>query len=675
MEKINILLAYVSYPVTTAVYFERFFRANHNVKTIGPKLPEELIESWNLQNMKLPIKEQDIPVEFTPDIELIYPQIKENFKPDLYLWIESVFGYFPQNLHKIKIPKACYLIDSHLNLEWHLQWALLFDYVFIAQIEYLEAFRKAGCKNVYWLPLGCDVEIHKKTTTNKLYDIGFVGSVFPGSRRAKLLNKLSEKINIHYERCFWLDMADVFSKSKIVFNNAVSNDLNMRLFEVMSTGSFLLTDLAKNSAQDILFTDKVDYGIYDDNNIDEIAKYYLKNEKEREEIALNGQRKVHKAHQYAHRAIDMLNVIVGKKDNTFSPYELKEISEAKDDYNVSIANEKIPEISIKLPKSSFVIPVLDYSPASEFNILTLLNDLRDVEGEVIVVFNNEEVANQIKNDSRITHYAIMKHNIGVARAWNVGMDLSRTEYTFVLNSDLKIEKETIKGLENALDNLKDAAVVGPQGSFFSFETLKDYIYFDKGTFNQPIVVDAVSGFLFAVRTNLFKENKLKFENDFTPCYFEEWDLGLQVKEIGMKSYVIPLTDYVHHWSGSIKAYRKIRFYDIELTAKEIHTKNKQIFINKWKEKISNKTELGTYFIEYLNREVENLYSKNLQAAYNLITFGLSHLPNEISFLINYGIIIYMMGKKDEAIKLYEDLVTKEPNNKIIQQNLRIMKNA
>lgn len=676
MNKINILLAYVSYPVTTAVYFERYLRKNHNVQTIGPKLPAELIEAWNLQNLKLPIVDQDIPVDFIPDFDLIYPQIKSNFEPDLLLWIESVFGYFPQNLHKLKIPKACYLIDNHLNLEWHLKWAQLFDYVFIAQIEYIDAFKSAGCKNVYWLPLGCDTEIHKKTTETKLYDVGFVGSVFPGTRREKLLNKINEKINVHYERCFWLDMSDVFSKSKIVFNNAINNDLNMRLFEVMSTGSFLLTDLAKNSAQDILFTDKVDYGLYEDDNIIDKVLYYLNNEKEREEIAKNGQRKVHKAHQYAHRADDLLNVIFNGKSNTFTPYELKEISETKDLQEMNaIQSEIIPNINLNLPKSSFVIPVLDYSPASEFNILTLLDDLRNVDGEVIVIFNNEKVAKEIKNDPRINHYAIMKHNIGVARAWNVGLNISRTKYTFILNSDLKIGKQTILDIEKALDTLPDAAIVGPQGSFFSFETLKDYIYFDKNTFAKPIVVDAVSGFLFAVRTDLFHENKLKFENNFTPCYFEEWDLGLQVKEIGLKSYIIPSKDYVHHWSGSIKAYRKIKFYDVELTAKEIHTKNKQIFIEKWANKIIQNPKLNTYFKEFINREAEINFTENIEEALNWLKIGLSYFPNDESFLINYGIVIFTLGKKDEAIKIYEQLYKNNPNNPIIQENLKVMKNA
>ncbi len=672
MEKLNILMAYVSYPVTTAVYWERALRKIHNIKTIGPKLPAELITSWNLQNMKLPILDQEIPTDFTPDMQKLFPEIQNTFNSDIYLWVESVAGYFPTNLHTLKIPKVCYLIDSHLNLEWHVHWARLFDYVFIAQIEYIDAFKQAGNKNVYWLPLACDIDIHKKTTDQKLYDIGFVGSVFPGSRREKLLNILKTELNLHYERAFWLEMSDVFSKSKIVFNNAVNKDLNMRLFEVLSTGSFLLTDLAQNSAQDILFTDKKDYAIYNDDNILSIAKYYLQNESLREEIARNGQKKVHNAHQYIHRIIDMTNILIGNKKNTFSPYELKELSETNIVEKENMLDHKIPELKTNLPKASFVVPVLDYSPASEFNIKTLLEDLKDIEGEVIIIFNNEVVANEIKNHPRIDHYAIMKSNIGVARAWNVGLNISRTEYTFILNSDLKIGKNTVLSLIDALNKFKDAAVVGPQGSFFSFDLLKDYIYFDKGTFQKPIVVDAVSGFLFAVRTSLFNNFLLKFENDFTPCYFEEWDLGLQVKELGLKSYVIPSTDYIHHWSGSIKAYRKIKFYDQELTAKEIYDKNKEIFKRKWENKIKTNNKLQTGFIDFINNEFENTIDHNLERAIELLEIGLNYFPQEESFLINFAVALYTMGKKDDSIGVLKKVLEINPNNEIAKENLVIL---
>ena len=57
-------------------------------------------------------------------------------------------------------------------------------------------------------------------------------------------------------------------------------------------------------------------------------------------------------------------------------------------------NLKNPEIT-----RSFIIPVLDYSPHSPYNVTTLLDDLESIHGEVICIFNSHEVS----INSVITH--------------------------------------------------------------------------------------------------------------------------------------------------------------------------------------------------------------------------------------------------------------------------------
>lgn len=317
-KKYNIWLAYVSYPIATAAYYERALRKNHNITTCGPNIPESIITNWGLESLQGKIWDLDIPLEFTPDIS----QFAD--KPmDLFLWVESIPGYFPLEMDKLKCPKAAYFVDSHLNLGWHTQWAPYFDYVFIAQKEYIPDFQKAGCQNVYWLPLGCDPEIHSQKTKTKEYDVGFVGTLVD-RRRIELTNKLYTEFNLHYEKVFLDDMANLFSKSKIVFNNAIKKDLNMRVFEVMSTGSFLLTDKAVGLEE--MFVDGEDLGIYEDYNILEKVKYYLENEEERERIAKRGQQLVLKAHTYEHRCSELIKVCLEGQINTPSAQQWRERS-------------------------------------------------------------------------------------------------------------------------------------------------------------------------------------------------------------------------------------------------------------------------------------------------------------------------------------------------------------
>jgi hypothetical protein len=349
--------------------------------------------------------------------------------------------------------------------------------------------------------------------------------------------------------------------------------------------------------------------VYRDSNICDVARFYLENKPLREQIAARGQRLVHNAHTYRHRAEDLLAVALEGKPDTFSAEELRQRSLT----GLPAIDANVPSGScISAARRSFVIPVLDMSPASEFNIGTLLHDLENIDGDVIVIFNGPEVAEHLKDHPRITRFAIMKQNIGVARAWNLGLEIAATPTVFILNADLHVERSAVDTLEQALYELPDAACVGPQGSFFDFALGKDYTYFDKGTFTSPVEVDAVSGFFFALKLEHFNQKIIRFENAFTPCYFEEWDLGLQIRQSGLKSYIVPTGAYDHHWSGTIRALREIRFYEHAETSGEILLRNRQLFINKWRgivDRTDNRQLLESGFPAYVVKRAHGMIAE------------------------------------------------------------------
>ena len=576
-----IWLAYVSYPVTTAVYFERALRQTCRVITCGPKIGPEIIQQWHLENMKLPVLDQDMPLPFDADMREVLVSAKERFPtPDLYLWIESVPGYFPTHLEALNCPKACYVIDSHLSLEWHVKWAKLFDYVFVAQREYMPEFRRHGCRNVHWLPLACDPEIHSQKNCAKKYDIGFIGSVFAHSRRAELLERLGKKrFLLRADRSFWDEMALLFSQSRMVFNNAVRNDLNMRVFEAMSTGTFLLTDLPSNSGQDELFVDAEDLGIYEDKTLIEKARHYLIRDEEREHIAHRGQAMVHQAHTYAHRCAELLQVCLRRQKTTPSAGEWRERSLM----GLGFDRKWTPKAQALPPGRSFIIPVIDASEAGRLEFGLLLDDLKTIEGEVIAIFNSPEVAAVFKDHPRIDLSAALNVNVGVPRAWNIGVHLATQPTLFILNADLRLNLSAVEALQHALWKLPSAAVVGPEGSFFGFYTYEDILWFHKNCgVSAPQLVDAVSGFFFATKRDLFCRKILQFENDYTPCFSEEWDLGLQARQGGYRCYIVPLKDYSHEWGVSTKPDKLIRYgKNGEATVREILARNRNRFWRKW----------------------------------------------------------------------------------------------
>ena len=313
----KVLLAYVSYPATTARYLETSLRRQHDVVTVGPAIGPGIIEAWNLHSLREPVRAHDLPCEARVDLEKVVSALPRSWKPDLMLWVESVKGYQPTNVPRLDCPTAAYLIDSHLNLPEHLEWAVRFDWVFAAQRAYLDAFRVAGCSRVRWLPLACDAAIHGKAALSKRHDIGFVGSLTPErARRQRRLARLAERFDVHVERSFLRDMARTFAASRIVFNDAIKDDLNMRVFEALASGSMLLTDRAPGSGLDEMFVDREHLVYYDDTNLEALVEYYLTHPDEREMIAERGRQEVLRWHTYDHRMATLLDTIFGEADET-----------------------------------------------------------------------------------------------------------------------------------------------------------------------------------------------------------------------------------------------------------------------------------------------------------------------------------------------------------------------
>jgi hypothetical protein len=236
---------------------------------------------------------------------------------DLLLYIDPVGCYFPLGLESLDCPTAIYLIDVHQNLEQRLQLAYFFDYVFIAQKDYLPIFRKKGITNVYWLPLACEPKTHgySSTTLEKIYEIGFVGNKgLVGSDRRKLLEKLETNFQLNDLNRKYLpeEIGDIYSQSHIVFNYCINGDVNMRVFEALCSGRLLLTNAIPNGLED-LFTDRKHLVIYHNpEELIELAHYYLARPNEREAIAKAGQAEVVTKHTYEHRTEQILATIFGQ---------------------------------------------------------------------------------------------------------------------------------------------------------------------------------------------------------------------------------------------------------------------------------------------------------------------------------------------------------------------------
>jgi len=231
---------------------------------------------------------------------------------------------------------------------------------------------------------------------------------------------------------------------------------------------------------------------------------------------------------------------------------------------------------------SFVIPVLDLSPHSPYNIITLLDDLKKIDGEVICIFNSPEVFGEIGSHERIDKYCFNNLNAGVSRSWNIGINLAEGRAVFMMNADLHVMPSGIEQLESYLFSLANAAIVGPQGSHLDFKNLRILRYFEKGNFHEPVRTHDVSGFFFAIHRDRFLKHKLMFDVQYSPCFMEEWDMGLQVIQAELACYAVPVTDFEHHWGLSqAKENTKITYFGHEVFRDDILLENRQKFLAKW----------------------------------------------------------------------------------------------
>ena len=231
---------------------------------------------------------------------------------------------------------------------------------------------------------------------------------------------------------------------------------------------------------------------------------------------------------------------------------------------------------------SFVIPVLNFSPHSPYNIHTLLDDLAGVPGEVICIFNSQDVFEALRAHPRIDKFAYNNVNAGVSRSWNQGLQLAEGKVVYMFNADLHIGCKAIEELEHYVLTLPRAVIVGPQGSWLDFPALKVLRYFQRGEFNEPVCTHDVSGFCFAIHHERFVANKLSFDNRFSPFFLEEWDIGLQAVQANLACWTVPVVDFDHVWGISgLPADTQIEYFGRSVFRSAVHAENQRKFVEKW----------------------------------------------------------------------------------------------
>jgi len=249
-----------------------------------------------------------------------YGDLKPYGKPEYHIWVDwgedALKGILPYEALECPKPMIYWASDTHINngaegdsYPYRLSMAKRADIVFVAQKAAVEKMKADGVPNPIWLPHAVEPLAYPKITkASKVYDICFVGHVNSQNRIDALDRLFSEFSNFYYGQKRFEEAAKIYGDSKIVFNISMTDDINMRTFEAMATGSFLLTNWIPTIED--LFEDGKHLVLY--RTLDEMvdkAKYYLSHDDEREKIAQAGYEEVIKNHTFKNRVGTMLTEI------------------------------------------------------------------------------------------------------------------------------------------------------------------------------------------------------------------------------------------------------------------------------------------------------------------------------------------------------------------------------
>lgn len=243
-----------------------------------------------------------------------YGDLKAYGKFDLNIWVDwGEDGLVDILPYKYEFPtgdgiKLYWASDTHLGFDYRLETARKFDINFVAQKEAVDKFKDAGV-DATWLPHAFEPLAYPKFNfASKAHDLCFIGHVNSENRLDAIDRMFKEFPNFYYGVKRFEEASELYNRSKVVFNIAMKDDLNMRCFEVMGSGSFLLTDHLADLSELFIPGKHLETYTSLDEAVDK-ARYYIKNDEARERIAKAGYEQCMKHHTIGHRVQVMLEKV------------------------------------------------------------------------------------------------------------------------------------------------------------------------------------------------------------------------------------------------------------------------------------------------------------------------------------------------------------------------------
>lgn len=267
------------------------------------------------------------------DIRSVIAQLPPAQTPELIVVKTDATGRcFPTHLAGIDCPKLFILGGTH-HLTAPIQ--TLIDYAAAERFDlimsehnrhHLHFFKEAGFDNTIWLPCFNLHPYEQPEYPKKFYKVSFVGQVgrhHPYGRHLLDFLKKTDVI-VHHFKIQPAQAAKIYRQSHINLNISHNGDLNLRVFEVISAGGFLLTDrLSRESGLDRCFKDGKHFVSFENEaDLLEKIRFYTTHPEKAAAIARSGYAHYKQHHTPEKKIAELMGCLFEGKENPL--YEIRQ---------------------------------------------------------------------------------------------------------------------------------------------------------------------------------------------------------------------------------------------------------------------------------------------------------------------------------------------------------------
>ena len=177
-------------------------------------------------------------------------------------------------------------------------------------------------------------------------------------------------------------------------------------------------------------------------------------------------------------------------------------------------------------------------------IFDCLNSLPKDFHKLIIENSSDEKLKKELEQNYVNTKVILSTNIGMGAANNLGIAKSNTQYVYVINPDVLLNKDTFSNINRSITNLENFAILSPISDNLNYPNYKINKKNNESIDDNIIKnVEEIDGYSMIINKNFFSDNIFFDENFF--MYLENVDLCLRARKNNGKLFIIKNSN-VHH---------------------------------------------------------------------------------------------------------------------------------